>query len=90
LLNFVRKRGFEDPLADLRPAGSERGYIVRIELLKALVDPPIQAIGGKKLPKGLRGGGEAARNADSGRGQAADHLAERGVLAADLLEVGHA
>jgi hypothetical protein len=44
---------------------------------------------GQELAVGIGGGGEAARHTHAGR-QLADHLAERGVLAADLLDVGHA
>jgi hypothetical protein len=39
---------------------------------------------------GVRRRGEAARHANAGVGQLADHFAERRVLAADLFDVGHA
>jgi len=44
----------------------------------------------EELAVGVRGGGEAARHLHAGARQRADHLAERGVLAADGLDVPHA
>ena len=37
-----------------------------------------------------RRGGEAARHAYAGMGQLADHFTERGILAADGFDIGHA
>ena len=58
--------------------------------MKALLDARFEPVGGHELAERLRGGGEAARHADARRGQGAHHFAERGVLAADSLQVRHA
>ena len=44
----------------------------------------------EELAKRARRGREPARHPDAGAGELADHFAERRVLAADLLDVGHA
>ena len=44
---------------------------------------------GKKLAIGIGGGGEAVRHIHAGIGEMADHFAQRGVLAADRLDVVH-
>src|SRR5256885_1670507 len=58
--------------------------------MKALLDAGFEPVGGQELAERLRGGGEAARDADARRGQGAHHFTERGVLAADSLQVRHA
>src|SRR5688572_21724005 len=87
-LKIGRKRLLHDPRADLGAALGERIDVLGIELLEALLDTRRQVA--DELAVGLRAGREPARNPDAGGGEAADHLAERGVLAADLLQVGHA
>ena len=54
--------------------------------------PAQAAIGaiGQEIAERLRRGGETARHPHAGASQLADHLAERGILAADRFDVGHA
>src|SRR4051794_7222728 len=84
------KRRLENPRAHLLAAGGKRAHVAAIERAQTLFDALAEAIGSEEFAERFGGGGEAARHADPGRSQAADHLAERGVLAADPLQVGHA
>ena len=43
----------------------------------------------EEIAKGLRRGGETGRHAHAGARQLADHFAERRVLAADDIDIGH-
>jgi hypothetical protein len=43
----------------------------------------------EEVPKCLGSGGKAARNSNAGVSQLADHLAERGILAADGFDIRH-
>ena len=79
-----------DPPADLRARPRERGDVLDIEWLQELLDAISQAVLGEEFAKGGGRRREAAGHADARAGKLADHLAERGVLAADLVDVGHA
>jgi hypothetical protein len=78
----------DDPRPDLGAARGQGADILRIEAAQALLDPAGQIA--EELAEGVGRGGEAARDADAGRRQAADHLAERGILSADLGQVREA
>ncbi len=78
-----------DPGADLGAGGGERAHVVGVERGEAFGDAPRQAAFGEKGPKRVRRGREAARHANAGLAQLADHFAEGSVLAADRLDVGH-
>src|SRR6185437_15763225 len=56
-------------------------------------EPPPDAAGQAALreefAEGIGGGGEPSGNPDSRPGKPADHLAQRRVLAADPLDIGH-
>ena len=78
-----------DPGADLGAGGGERAHVVGVERGEPLGDAPRQAAFGEEGAKRVRRGREAARHADAGLAQLADHFAEGGVLAADRLDVGH-
>jgi hypothetical protein len=86
----VRERPWKvatrDQLAD-RLADRVQVAAVVLELAELVRDLLAQLVGVDELPIGRGGGREAAWNADVRLPQAADHLAERGVLAADLLAV---
>ena len=64
--------------------------VVDVEVGERVADARVEAALRQKIPIGLRGGREAAGHAHAELGQRADHLAERGVLAADRLDVAHA
>ena len=78
-----------DPFSNLCSDASERGNVVDVEAGKRLVDAFVEAVGLEEFAVGEGGGCEAARNPDARRRKLADHLAERGVLAADALDIGH-
>jgi hypothetical protein len=63
-------------------------YVVGVEAVQHRGDPHRQPGLAQEAAVGVRGGGEAVGHPHSGGGQVRDHLAERGVLAADLLQVG--
>ena len=89
------ERRVDDPLTDLGAAGGQGADVVHVQAFQALGDALAEggaAVDGmvQEVAEGLRRSGEAARHAHAGLGQLADHLAERRVLAADRLDVGHA
>ena len=84
------QRGIDHPAADLRAGGDQGVHVLDVERGQAVVDALVQGVEGDELAEGVRRGGEAARDRDAQVGQLADHLAERGVLAADLGQVGQA
>ena len=86
----VGEGGLDDPPANVRPRCSQRLDVVGLQALEAAGDLRVQAGLGQELAERIGGGGEAARNVHPGGGQVGDHFAQRGVLAADLVEVVHA
>ena len=84
-----RQRLRLDPAADLGAGLGERAHVVGVERGEPLGDAPRQAAFGEEGAKRVRRRREAARHADAGLAQLADHFAEGGVLAADRLDVGH-
>ena len=58
-------------------------------MLKPGLNPRLQIIVRKKIHKGGRGRGVAVRHIDAQGGQMAEHLAERGIFAADLCHIAH-
>ena len=87
---FHRERGIHDPLADLGTAGGECVDVFDIERVEGGVDLVIEAALRQEIAVGLRRGREAARHANAGISQLADHFAKRRILAADLFNVVHA
>ena len=85
----VRERQLDDPFTNLRTGFDQGIDIIDIERVKRGVDTIGEAIVSQELTVGICGGRKAARHTHVGR-QLADHLAKRGVLAADLVDVGHA
>jgi hypothetical protein len=63
--------------------------VIHVERIERRRDALGQALVGQELAVGICRGGKTAGNTHAG-GQLADHFAERGVLAADLLHIGHA
>ena len=82
-----RRRG--DPAADLGTGLRESGDVVDVECSEGLIDPILEAVLSEKFAKSEGSGREAAGNAHPVASELADHLAQRGVLAADLVGVGH-
>ena len=87
--NRTREWSGLDPGPDLGPALRERLHIVRIEGFQAFGNAAVEPVAGQELPIGLRRGGKTARDQNSRLGQAAHHLAQRSILAPDLVQVGH-
>src|SRR5688572_9890268 len=68
------------------PAAQRRQYPAR----QLGVDNLGQTAVGDEMAVGIRGGCEAIGYPDAGGGEVSDHLAQRCVLAADLVEIGEA
>src|SRR5258705_9607337 len=90
LLKILGERALEDPRTDFLAARGERFHVLGVERGQPLGDARLQLARGEEFAERPGGRGEASRHADPGRGEDTDHLAERGILAADPLEVGHA
>ncbi len=90
LLESGWKGGAADQVPDLLPGQGQGGHIAAVQVLKDPFDPGVEAGPAQKTPVGVCSGGETVRDLDPGRGEVSDHFAERGVLAADLIEIGQA
>ena len=86
-LQSRRKGRGEHPAADLLADGGEAVHVVHVERREDLADAPVEAVLREEVPVGLRGGGEAAGNGHAEAREARDHLADRGILAADDLDI---
>ena len=84
-----REGGIDDPLADLGATAGQGHHIIHIQAFEGGADTLGQPQVGQELAVGIGGGGKATGHAHAG-GQLADHFAEGGVLAANLLDIGHA
>jgi hypothetical protein len=89
-LEVVRERLLDHRGPDLLAHLGEPAYVVGVEVPQQLLDPVGQARVTDERLVGRRRGGEAVRHLHAEVGEVGDHLAQRGVLAADLLEVVHA
>src|SRR5205085_11506449 len=87
-IKIGRKWGCGDPRADLLAAGGERVDVVAVQALQLLGYAPLEVVAREEFAEGISGGGEAARNTDAGGGERRGHFAQRGVLSADLRQVG--
>ena len=84
------QRRVDHPSADLRPGLDQCIDVIDVQVGEPILDALGQAALGDELLERERGGCEAARHGYAELAQVADHLAERGILAADLAEVGQA
>jgi hypothetical protein len=84
------ERLFPDPGADLLTTGGEFVDVLDVEALEGAVDPVVEAVDGEEPAEGVGGGGETTGDAHAGVRQVDDHLAEGGVLSADLGDIVHA
>src|SRR5438067_497112 len=90
LLKIAGKRRLGDPFADFLTAGGERRDIVGGKLFQLGFYLLIEAVGGQEFPERIGGGGKASGDADPGSRKRAAHLAQRGILAADLRQIAKA
>ena len=86
---LLRQRRRPHPLPDLRAGGGKRPHVGDIESGEPAPNALGEPVPGQELAKRVGGGREPSGHAHPGRGQLADHLAERRVLAADPRHVGH-
>src|SRR5256886_6134872 len=84
-----RKGGGENPLTDPRSGGGEPRPVIDLEGGKLAADARLHSALVEELAVGVRGGGEAAGHLHAESPERADHLPERGVLAADRRHVAH-
>src|SRR5262249_1720933 len=78
------------PASYLGACVRERRDVVDVERAERTVDARRKAVLFQELAEGEGGSGESAGDPNALRVQLADHLAERGILAADQRQVGHA
>ena len=89
LLQVRRQVGGQDRLTHLVPSGGEVIDVIHVQALQGFLDDGAQFGVVDKMPIGFGGDGEARRQIDAARKEPLDHLAEGGVLAADLGDVAH-
>ncbi len=82
------QRRFGHPAADFAAGYCECRYIVHVQRRQFVENALVQMVVRDEGLEGLGRGGEAAGHRHPQPGQVADHLAERGILAADTGEVG--
>ena len=90
LFQIGRKARVTHPAADFGAGLGQGLHVVGVQAGQAGVDALGQAVVGEEVAKGFGRGGKAAGHLDPGGCQLADHFAQRGVLAADDVHVGHA
>ncbi len=82
-----RRRG--DPFADFLAGRGQRLDVVDVQAGQALGNALGQVVVLEEIAESQCRGGKTARNAHAGAVQLGDHLAQRCVLAADDLDIGH-
>ena len=85
-----RKRSFNHPAADLGTGLEQRIDIIYIQRSQTGVNTIGQAVVRQKSTIGFCTGRKPTRDTYAGIRQLADHFAQRGILTADLLHIGHA
>src|SRR5256885_1789531 len=88
LLEIHWKWRLLDPRPYLLAARGEGRDIVGIEAFQPLVDPLTELAGSEEFAERVGGGSKAAGDPDARIGKGGGHFAQRGVLAADLRQVG--
>src|SRR5688572_10069396 len=88
-LEFRLEARVEDPPADARAGLGETQDVFDVDCGELAGDARAEPVLLEEVAVSLRRGRESAGHLDAGAGQAADHLAERRVLAADGLDVLH-
>ena len=90
LVEIGGQRRFDDPAADFLAGCGQRVDVFDIERREAILDALGKTAFLEIVLERLRRRRETAGHGHAEPGEVADHLAERGVLAADLAEIGHA
>ncbi len=85
----IGEPGLQDRRPDLPPRAGQRGDILDVERGELFAHARLKPGGLDERMKGVGRGGEPVRDQDTDPGQLSEHLAQRGVLAADLRKVGH-
>ena len=88
LLQPRREGRLQHPSPDLCADFGKALDVVDIEGCKGTANLFVEPVLREKIPVSVRRGGEAARYRDTGVGEAGDHLADGGILAANQLDVG--
>ena len=87
----VRREGsLAHPAADLGTGLGQGLHVVGVEGGQTGVDALGEPVVVEEVPEGVCGGGKAARHLDARCRELADQLAQRGILAAHDLDIGHA
>ncbi len=91
-IGFERRRqwGVGDPGANLSAGGDQGRDIIDIEAGQSIEDAASEILVLDELTVGIGGGREATGDRYTQIGQVADHFTQRGILAADLGEIGQA
>ena len=86
----LRKRRLHDPAADRSAGRSQIFDVIHVEGRERRSDARVERALRQEVAIGRGGGGKATRYAYADTRQVAEHLADRGVLASDHLDVAHA
>lgn len=89
LLETCLQRRIDDPLADFGAGFGERLHVVDVERLETLGDAVGKVVVLEEIAERERGRGETGGYANACFGKLADHFAQRRILAADDLHIGH-
>ena len=81
------QRRIHHPATDFPARFGQRLHVFHVQRAQAVEDPLVQRVVGDERLECVGSGGEPARYRDAQLGQVADHLAQRGILAADLCQV---
>ena len=90
LFELGRERSGFNPAADLGAGSGERLDVVDVKGGETLSNALLETAFLQEEAEGFGRGGETVRHADAGARELAEQFAERSVLAADAINVGHA
>ena len=90
LFELGRERSGFNPAADLGAGSGERLDVVDVKGGETLGNALLETAFLQEEAEGFGRGGETVRHADAGARELAEQFAERSVLAADAINVGHA
>jgi hypothetical protein len=90
LLQRAGHRRFQDPASNGGSGLGKRDHVISIKTVEQLVDALVQPALRQKFAISVRGSGKTAGHVNACTGQAADHFAQRRVLAANPGDIFHA
>ena len=90
VLKRGRQRLLDNPAADLAAGSGQRGNIVDVELFEPRRDPAIEVALAEEFAERIGRRRKPAGDTDALTGELSDHLPERSIFPADLIDVGHA